>query len=52
MYAKNLLNFLTPMLKDGAYAPDFSDEVIAGALLTHEGKIMNESIRQLVEGAE
>jgi NAD(P) transhydrogenase subunit alpha len=51
MYAKNLLNFLTPMLKDGAYAPDFSDEVIAGALLTHEGKIMNESIRQLVEGA-
>lgn len=51
MYAKNLLNFLTPMLKGGAYAPDFSDEVIAGALLTHEGKIMNEAIRQLVEGA-
>ena len=51
MYAKNLLNFLTPMLKDGAYAPDFSDEVIAGALLTHEGKIMNDTIRQLVEGA-
>jgi NAD(P) transhydrogenase subunit alpha len=51
MYAKNLLNFLTPMLKGGAYAPDFSDEVIAGALLTHEGKIMNDTIRQLVEGA-
>ncbi len=51
MYAKNLLNFLTPMLKDGAYAPDFSDEVIAGALLTHEGKIMNAAIRQQVEGA-
>lgn len=51
MYAKNLLSFLTPMLKDGAYAPDFSDEVIAGALLTHEGKIMNAAIRQLVEGA-
>ena len=51
MYAKNLLNFLTPMLKGGEYAPDFSDEVIAGALLTHEGKIMNDTIRQLVEGA-
>jgi NAD(P) transhydrogenase subunit alpha len=51
MYAKNLLNFLTPMLKDGQYAPDFNDEVIAGALLTHEGKITNEAIRQLVEGA-
>jgi len=51
MYAKNLLNFLTPMIKDGAYAPDFNDEVIAGALLTHQGKITNEPIRQLVEGA-
>ncbi|MBJ6611907.1 MAG: Re/Si-specific NAD(P)(+) transhydrogenase subunit alpha [Candidatus Thiothrix moscowensis] len=51
MYAKNLLNFLSPMLKDGQYAPDFNDEVIAGALLTHEGKIMNDAIRQLVEGA-
>lgn len=51
MYAKNLLNFLTPMLKDGQYAPDFNDEVIAGALLTHEGQITNAAIRQLVEGA-
>ncbi|EIJ34641.1 Re/Si-specific NAD(P)(+) transhydrogenase subunit alpha [Thiothrix nivea] len=51
MYAKNLFNFLSPMLKDGQYQPDFEDEVIAGALLTHGGKIMNESIRQLVEGA-
>lgn len=51
MYAKNLLNFLSPMLKDGQYEPDFEDEVIAGALLTHEGQITNEAIRQLVEGA-
>lgn len=51
MYAKNLLNFLTLMLKDGQYTPDFNDEIIAGALLTHEGKITNEAIRQLVEGA-
>ncbi len=50
MYAKNLLNFITPMLKDGQYAPDFNDELIAGALLTREGKITHESIRQLVEG--
>ncbi len=51
MYAKNLLNFLTPMLKDGQYQADFKDEVIAGALLTHAGRITNEAIRQLVEGA-
>ncbi len=51
MYAKNLLNFLSPMLKDGEYAPDFEDEVIAGACLTRAGQITNEAIRQLVEGA-
>lgn len=52
MYAKNLLNFLAPMLKDGQYQPDFEDEVIAGALLTHAGEITNAAIRQLVEGAK
>ena len=49
MYAKNLFNFLSPMLKEWQYQPDFNDEVIAGALLTHEGKIMPDAIRQLVE---
>lgn len=51
MYAKNLLSFLAPLLKDGKYAPDFEDEVIAGALLTHEGRITHDAIRHLVEGA-
>ena len=52
MYAKNLLNFITPMFNDaGEFAPDFDDEVIAGALLTHDGNIMHEPTRKLVEGA-
>ena len=53
MYAKNLLNFITPMFNDeGEFAPDFDDEVIAGALLTHAGEIKHEPTRELVEGAE
>ena len=52
MYAKNLLNFLTPMFnEEGEFAPDFDDEVIAGALLTHAGDIKNDDIRKLVEAA-
>ncbi len=51
MYAKNLFNFLSLMLKDGQYQPDFKDEVIAGACLTHAGQITHPAIRQLVEGA-
>ena len=53
MYAKNLLNFITPMFNDeGEFTPDFEDEIIAGALLTHAGKITHEPTRELLEGAK
>jgi len=39
MYAKNLLNFLSLMLKDGALNLDFDDDLIAGTCLTHAGEI-------------
>ncbi len=50
MYARNLLNFLTLMIKDGEFAPDWNDEVIAQSALTHEGTIRHEPTRKLVEG--
>ena len=40
-YAKNLLNFLSPFLKDGQLSLNFEDEVLAGSLLTHEGNIQH-----------
>lgn len=52
MYAKNLLNFITPMFNDdGEFVPDFEDEVIAGTLLTQDGEIRHQPTRELVEGA-
>ncbi|MDX2457440.1 MAG: Re/Si-specific NAD(P)(+) transhydrogenase subunit alpha [Gammaproteobacteria bacterium] len=50
MYAKNLLNFLSPMIKDGQLNPDWDDEVIADSALTHAGEIRHEPTRKLVEG--
>jgi len=50
MYAKNLLNFLTPMIQDGQLAPDWDDEVIADSALTHAGEIRHEPTRKLVAG--
>lgn len=50
MYARNLYNFLALMLKDGALAPDWEDEVIRASALTHEGAIRHEPTRRLVEG--
>jgi NAD(P) transhydrogenase subunit alpha len=51
MYAKNLLNFIKPALKDGALAIDWTDEVFAAACVTHGGEIRHEPTRKLVESA-
>jgi NAD(P) transhydrogenase subunit alpha len=51
MYAKNLLNFLKPALKDGAVAIDWTDEVFAASCVTHEGAIRHEPTRKTVEAA-
>jgi NAD(P) transhydrogenase subunit alpha len=50
MYARNLFNFLKPALPKGALVVDWSDEVFAGAVLTHEGQIKHEATRTAVEG--
>ena len=50
MYARNLLNFFTPLVKDGKLAIDWNDEVYAKSVVTHDGKILHEPTRKLVEG--
>ncbi|MGH8197768.1 MAG: NAD(P) transhydrogenase subunit alpha [Steroidobacteraceae bacterium] len=50
MYARNLLNFIKPALKDGALAIDWNDEVFAASCVTHDGSIRHEPTRKLVEG--
>jgi NAD(P) transhydrogenase subunit alpha len=49
MFAKNLLNFIAPMIQDGALNLDWSDEVIAESCLTHAGEIRHEPTQHLVE---
>ncbi|MDE8667884.1 Re/Si-specific NAD(P)(+) transhydrogenase subunit alpha [Pseudarthrobacter sp. H3Y2-7] len=39
LYAKNVANLLALMTRDGTVAPDFGDDVIAGACLTHDGAV-------------
>jgi H+-translocating NAD(P) transhydrogenase subunit alpha len=51
LYAQNILNLLTLMTRDGAFAPDFEDEVVAGCCVTNAGEIMHQSSRELVEGS-
>lgn len=54
MYAKNLLNFLSPMIKHGELKLDWDDEVIRDSALTHAGEIKHAATRSqvaLMEGA-
>ncbi len=48
MFARNLLNFLTPMVTDGAIRIDTSDEVVAGTALTLDGAVVHPLVKQVL----
>ena len=52
LYAKNQQAFLELLVgKDGALNENFSDEILAAALLVHQGRVAHEPTRELVEAA-
>jgi NAD(P) transhydrogenase subunit alpha len=51
MYAKNLYNFLSLIIRDGKLDPDWDDEIVASSVLTHAGEIRHEPTRKAVEAA-
>ncbi len=50
MYAKNLYNLSKLLYKDGQLAPDWSDEILAGTLLTHQGEVTHAPTKALLGG--
>ncbi len=50
MYSRNLFNLLKPALAGGELAIDWSDEVFAGAVLTHDGEIRHAATRRALAG--
>ena len=51
MYARNLLNFLQPAIKNGALAIDWQDEVFAQSALTHDGQVKHAGTAKLLSSA-
>jgi NAD(P) transhydrogenase subunit alpha len=51
MYARNLLNFLQPAIKNGELAIDWQDEVFAQSVLTHDGQVKHAGTAKLLSGA-
>ncbi len=48
LLAQNIAQLIGLMTVDGALTPDFDDEVVAGACLTHDGAVRHEPIAQAV----
>jgi NAD(P) transhydrogenase subunit alpha len=49
LYANNVANLLLHMSSEGNIELDFEDEIVAGCCITHNGKIVNERVRESIE---
>jgi NAD(P) transhydrogenase subunit alpha len=45
LYARNLQNFLDPLIKDGALKIDWADEIIAGTLVAKDGELVHKMFK-------
>jgi NAD(P) transhydrogenase subunit alpha len=50
LYARNVTELLKELVKDGALALDFTDEVIKATCITHGGEVVNEAVKAAVAG--
>jgi NAD(P) transhydrogenase subunit alpha len=49
LYSRNLLALIGLMVKDGELSIDWDDEILAGAVLTHDGDIINEAAKKAAD---
>lgn len=46
MYSRNLFTFAQLLVRDGALAVDFDDDLVAGSCLTHDGAVRHAATRE------
>jgi H+-translocating NAD(P) transhydrogenase subunit alpha len=46
LYANNVANLLLYMSNEGRVELDFEDEIVSGCCVTHEGRIVNDRVRE------
>lgn len=50
MYGKNLINFMKLLIdEEGNLKLNFEDEVVKGACITHQGQIVNERVKSVID---
>ncbi len=52
MYARNVSSLLTYLVKDGALTVDLDDELVAGVVITFEGKVIHPALTKSAKAAE
>ena len=52
MYSRNIHSFLQQIIKDGELNLDFEDEIVDGKCITHEGKVVHETVKKAIEGSQ
>lgn len=50
LYAMNCANFTALLVKEGELVLDFTDELVSGSVVTHDGAVVNERVATVVEG--
>ncbi|MFL5779239.1 MAG: Re/Si-specific NAD(P)(+) transhydrogenase subunit alpha [Chloroflexota bacterium] len=50
-FARNISSLLLGMVKEGQLNLDFDDEVTAATVITHDGKVVSDPVRKLLEPA-
>jgi len=50
LYSRNIAEFLALLVKEGVFAPDFDDEIVAGTCVTAAGEVRHAATRDLLEG--
>jgi NAD(P) transhydrogenase subunit alpha len=48
LYARNCVNLLLLLTKDGELAPDFDDEIVTGCAVVREGEVVHEPTKELL----
>ena len=49
MYSRNITSFLLLMVKEGALAINFEDDIVRDTCVTHDGKISHAPTRERIE---
>ena len=46
MFSKNVATFLLNMVKEGKLNIDLEDEIVSGSLVTQDGQVVHEQVRE------